>query len=135
MNKKEMKFLFGILFNICLLIFSVLLFIDISILSNIFFVFLCFQPVIPFYNYYKSENVRQLVLFNGLLVFSNILPIILIKLYYEFIYKSIQHELSWGAVSTEIGYIVFFWLLLIITAIVLIECIVSLIKYMRKNSR
>lgn len=134
MNKIRLKFIFGILLNICLLIFSVCLFINISILSNIFLVLFCFQPLIPFYNYYKSENIRQLSLFNGLLVFSNIFPIILIKLYYEFIYKNMQHGLNWSSVLAEIGYIVFLCLLSISAAIVLIECIVSLIKYKRNSS-
>lgn len=134
MNKKRLKFIFCILLNICLLIFTVCLFVNISFLSNIFLVLLCFQPLIPFYNYYKSENIRQLGLFNGLLVFSNIFPIILIKLYYEFIYINIQHGLNWSSVFTEIGYIVILCLLSIFAVIVLIECIISLIRYKRKSS-
>lgn len=134
MNKKILKFIFCILLNICLLIFTVCLFVNISFLSNIFLVLLCFQPLIPFYNYYKSENIRQLGLFNGLLAFSNISPIILIKLYYEFIYKNIQHGLNWSSVFTEIGYIVVLCLLSILAVIVLIECIISLIRYKRKSS-
>lgn len=94
------------------------------------------QPMYVFYNHYKAENFRQLELFNGLLVLSNICGIASYKIYFEFVYKSIAHGLSWDSVMTEIGFEITFRLLIIIVVFVVLECLVSLIiKYGKYKGR
>ena len=121
---KESTLAIGLFLNLSAAISSVIIFTE---TGSIFLFVLILQPLVVFFNYFKSVSLKECGALNGILVLSNLWCIAAFNIYYKCVYKQTVHGLSWGAVMAQISLKIIFGLIFAVVLFVAFECIISLV--------
>lgn len=121
---KESTLAIGLFLNLSAAVSSVTIFTD---TGSIFLFVLILQPLVVFFNYFKSVSLKECGALNGILVLSNLWCIAAFNIYYHCVYKQTVHGLSWGAVMAQISLKIIFGLIFAVALFVAFECIISLV--------